>query len=62
MHYAADQANPDSCLEVERHAHEACDHARVASITPEDIEAAVRAAWARDTCDPADASAQPSST
>jgi hypothetical protein len=26
----------------------------VASITREDIEAAVRAAWARDTCDPVD--------
>jgi hypothetical protein len=27
----------------------------VASITRKDIEAAVRAAWARDTCDPVDA-------
>jgi hypothetical protein len=27
----------------------------VGSITREDIEAAVRAAWARDTCDPVDA-------
>jgi hypothetical protein len=54
-HYAADHVNPGRCLEVERHAHEACDHAGVASITQEDIEAAVRAAWARDTCDPVDA-------
>ena len=28
---------------------------RVGSITREDIEAAVRTAWARDTCDPVDA-------
>jgi hypothetical protein len=41
--------------EVVRHAREGCDHVRVASITREDIEAAVRAAWARDTCDPVDA-------
>jgi hypothetical protein len=27
----------------------------VGSITREDIEAAVRAAWARDTCDPVEA-------
>jgi len=33
---------------------EGCEHVRVASITREDIEAAVRSAWARDTCDPVD--------
>jgi hypothetical protein len=32
-----------------------CEHVRVASVTWEDIEAAVRSAWARDTCDPVDA-------
>jgi hypothetical protein len=48
----------DGCLEVGevmRRAREGCEHVGVASITPEDIEAAVRAAWARDTCDPVDA-------
>jgi hypothetical protein len=38
-----------------RHAPEGCQHVRVAFITREDIEAVVRAAWARDTCDPVDA-------
>jgi hypothetical protein len=32
-----------------------CEHVRVAFITREDIEAAVRGSWARDTCDPVDA-------
>jgi hypothetical protein len=47
----------DRCLEAGeavRHAREGCEHVRVASITWEDIEAAVRTAWARDTCDPVD--------
>lgn len=47
----------DRCLEAGeamRHAREDCEHVRVASITREDIEAAVRTAWARDTCDLAD--------
>jgi hypothetical protein len=38
-----------------RDARKGCEHVRVASITRKDIEAAVRAAWARDTCDPVDA-------
>ncbi len=41
--------------EVMRYGREGCEHVRVASITWEDIEAAVRTAWARDTCDPVDA-------
>jgi|HubBroStandDraft_1064217.scaffolds.fasta_scaffold121476_3 hypothetical protein len=35
-------------------AREGCEHVRVSSLTREEIEAAVRAAWARDTCDPVD--------
>jgi hypothetical protein len=35
-------------------AREGCHHVCVASITREELEAAVRAAWARDTCDPVD--------
>jgi hypothetical protein len=41
--------------EVMRYGGEGCEHVRVASVTWEDIEAAVRSAWARDTCDPVDA-------
>jgi hypothetical protein len=37
-----------------RRAREGWEHVGVASITRADIEAAVRAAWARDTCDPVD--------
>jgi len=32
-----------------------CEHVGVAFIAREDIEAAVRGSWARDTCDPVDA-------
>ena len=41
--------------EARQHARERCEHVRVAFITWEDIEVVVRAAWARDTCDPVDA-------
>jgi hypothetical protein len=47
----------DTCLEVAKTCGmtgAGCEHVRVASITRDDIEAAVRAAWARDTCDPVD--------
>jgi hypothetical protein len=37
-----------------RHVRQGWEDACVASITLERIEAAVRAAWARDTCDPVD--------
>ena len=40
--------------EAVQHAQDGCEHVRVASIT-RDIEAVVRSAWARDTCDPVDA-------
>jgi hypothetical protein len=42
----------DMCLEaleIMRYGREGCEHGRVASVTWEDIEVAVRSAWARDT-------------